>query len=165
MHSHEMHTFSREMCWTNGYGFSFFLSLFFLSFLPSLSPLFFLIHNFVCVFLAVLGLHAAVVRSQGSSSLQCSGFSRCGSWALEPGRCVHGLSCSVARGILPDQGSKPCLLHWQADSLPWSHLGSPFFFFLLFFLILPSPGNASQFWKSARTSSRNQVSVSMVPNI
>ena len=28
-------------------------------------------------------------------------------------------------GILPDQGSNPCLLHWQASSLPLSHQGSP----------------------------------------
>ena len=28
-------------------------------------------------------------------------------------------------GILPDQGSTPCLLHWQADSSPLSHKGSP----------------------------------------
>ena len=26
---------------------------------------------------------------------------------------------------LPDQGLNPCLLHWQADALPLSHLGSP----------------------------------------
>ena len=38
---------------------------------------------------------------------------------------AHGLSCSKACGILPDQGSNPCLLHWQADSLPLSHQGSP----------------------------------------
>ena len=41
---------------------------------------------------------------------------------------VHGLSCSMAYGIFPDQGSNPCLLHlfhWQADSLPLSHQGSP----------------------------------------
>ena len=38
---------------------------------------------------------------------------------------VHGLSCSVACGILPDQGLNLCLLHWQADSLLLSHLGSP----------------------------------------
>ena len=31
---------------------------------------------------------------------------------------AHGLSCSLARGIFPDQGSNPYLLHWQADSLP-----------------------------------------------
>ena len=29
---------------------------------------------------------------------------------------VHGLSCSAACGIFPDQGSNPCPLHWQADS-------------------------------------------------
>ena len=27
-------------------------------------------------------------------------------------------------GIFLSQGSNPCLLHWQADSLPLSHLGS-----------------------------------------
>ena len=35
------------------------------------------------------------------------------------------LSCSAARGIFRDQGSNLCLLHWQADSLPGSHKGSP----------------------------------------
>ena len=29
---------------------------------------------------------------------------------------AHGLSCSSACGIFPDQGSNPCALHWQADS-------------------------------------------------
>ena len=29
------------------------------------------------------------------------------------------------QGIFLTQGSKPCLLHWQADSLPMSHQGSP----------------------------------------
>ena len=38
---------------------------------------------------------------------------------------ARGLTCSVACGIFPDQGSNPCLLHWQADSLPLSHQGSP----------------------------------------
>ena len=36
----------------------------------------------------------------------------------------HGLSCSVACGIFPDQGSNPCPLHWQADSQPLHHQGS-----------------------------------------
>ena len=36
---------------------------------------------------------------------------------------VHGLSCSVAGGIFPDQGLNLCLLHWQSDSLLLSHLG------------------------------------------
>ena len=33
---------------------------------------------------------------------------------------MHGLSCSMARGILPDQGLNLCLLHWQVDYLPLS---------------------------------------------
>ena len=38
---------------------------------------------------------------------------------------AHVLGCPVACGIFPDQGLNPCLLHWQADSLPLSHQGSP----------------------------------------
>ena len=44
----------------------------------------------------------------------------------------HGLSswgargsCSMEHGIFLDQGSNPCLPHWQADSLPLSRQGSP----------------------------------------
>ena len=38
---------------------------------------------------------------------------------------VRWLSCSTTCGIFPDQGSNPCLLHWQVDSLPLSHQRSP----------------------------------------
>ena len=38
---------------------------------------------------------------------------------------TQGLSCSAACGIFPDQGSNPCPLHWQADSQPLCHQGSP----------------------------------------
>ena len=38
---------------------------------------------------------------------------------------THGLSCSAACGNLLDQGSNPCPLHWQADSQPLRHQGSP----------------------------------------
>ena len=48
------------------------------------------------------------------------GLCSCGPWALE-----HRLSCSVAHGIFLHQGSNPCLLHWQADSFPLDHQGSP----------------------------------------
>jgi len=34
---------------------------------------------------------------------------------------VHGLHCSTARRIFLDQGSNPCLLHWQVVSLPLNH--------------------------------------------
>ena len=44
-----------------------------------------------------------------------------------PGSIVeaHGLNFPAAYGIFPDQGSNPCPLHWQVDSLPLSHQGSP----------------------------------------
>ena len=40
---------------------------------------------------------------------------------------ARGLSCSSACGIFLDQGSNPCPLHWQADSYPLCHQGSPTF--------------------------------------
>ena len=43
---------------------------------------------------------------------------------------AHGPSCSAACGILPDQGSNPCALHWQADSQPLRHQGSPILIFI-----------------------------------
>ena len=48
----------------------------------------------------------------------------------------HGLSCSAACGILPDQGWSPCFLHWQVDSLPLRHHGSPPLVFVLFCFVL-----------------------------
>ena len=74
-----------------------------------------------------------VAASGGYSSSQCvglllsrppllwsTGSRRAGSVVV-----AHGPSCSVARGIFPDQGSNPCPLHWQADSQPLRHQGSP----------------------------------------
>ena len=52
-----------------------------------------------------------------------------------PGSSVHedspgkntGVGChSLLQGIILTWGSNPRLLHWQADSLPLSHLGSSF---------------------------------------
>ena len=64
--------------------------------------------------LLLLGSRAPVAAACGPTS--------CFSWVLG-----HRLSSysSAACGILPDQESNPCLLHWQADSLPLSHEGSP----------------------------------------
>ena len=42
---------------------------------------------------------------------------------------VHRLSCPVAWGIFPDQGSNPCPLHWQEDSSPLEHQGNPPFIY------------------------------------
>ena len=75
------------------------------------------------VFIAVRRLSLVVV-SGGYSLLWCAGFSF--QWLLllrsTGSRCtgsvvvVHGLSCSAACGIFPDQGLNLCPLHWQADS-------------------------------------------------
>ena len=37
----------------------------------------------------------------------------------------------LLQGIFPTQRSNSRLLHWQADSLPLSHLGSPFACYLM----------------------------------
>ena len=50
-----------------------------------------------------------------------------------PGSSVHGILQEEYWSVLPfpppedlpDPKIAPCLLHWQADSLPLSHLGSP----------------------------------------
>ena len=77
-------------------------------------------------------------------------FSRCGKWGLLS-RCVvgasycsgfscwwtkalkgvgsvvaaHRLTCSMAYVIFLDQGSNPCVLHWQVDYYPLCHERSP----------------------------------------
>ena len=53
-------------------------------------------------------------------SLWSTGSGRAGSVVV-----VHRPSCSAACGIFPDQGSNPCPLHWQVDSQPLHHQGSP----------------------------------------
>ena len=44
-----------------------------------------------------------------------------------PGKNTGVGCCSLLHGIFPTQGSNLCLLHWQVDSSPLSHLGSPVF--------------------------------------
>ena len=90
------------------------------------------------VFVFVRGL-SLVVASGGHSSSRCMGLSlsrplllrstgsrRAGSVVV-----AHGRSCSEACGIFPDQGSNPCPLHWQADSQPLRHQGSPHYHSLI----------------------------------
>ena len=54
-----------------------------------------------------------------------SGAAACGLWGTGSIVVSHGLSCPSARGIFLGQGSNPRLLHWQMNSLPLSHQGSP----------------------------------------
>ena len=69
------------------------------------------------------GVQASLVEHR----LECAGSSCCGSQAPRHKLVVvaHGLSCSVACGIFPDQGWNLWLLHLPANSLPLSHQGSP----------------------------------------
>ena len=72
-----------------------------------------------------------VAASGGHSSSQCAGLSLSRPlWSTGSRRAgsvivARGPSCSAACGIFPDQGSNPCPLHWQADSQPLCHQGSP----------------------------------------
>ena len=78
-----------------------------------------------------------VAASGDHSSSRCAGLSLSQPLLLRStgSRCAgsvvvaHGPSCSTACGIFPDQGSNPCPLHWQADSQPLHHQGSPCPFF------------------------------------
>ena len=101
---------SRTFIHLRTYLFFFFINLF--------------IYFWLCwVFVSVRGL-SLVAASGGQSSSRCAGLLL--SWPLllrsTGSRCAgsvvvaHGLSCSAACGIFPDQGSNPCPLHWQADS-------------------------------------------------
>ena len=94
------------------------------------------IYLWLCwVFVSVRGL-SLVAASGGHSSSWCAGLSLSQPLLLRStgSRCagsvivVHGPSCSGACGIFPDQGLNPCPLHWQADSQPLCHQGSPFLF-------------------------------------
>ena len=81
-------------------------------------------------------------RVRGYSSLRCAGFSlqwllslwNTGSRHMGVGDCAdsavaaHGLSCSMACEIFPDQGLNPCPLPWQAYSYPLYSPGKSSFF-------------------------------------
>ena len=121
----------------------------FRSSLPYPNTELFFLHIQFYLFVALLGLHCCmrlplVVGSRGCSlvvvhgllfavascgawALGHAGFSSCSSWTLEHRLkvVIQGLSCSAACGIFMDQGSNPCFLHWQANSLLLSHQESP----------------------------------------
>ena len=91
------------------------------------------IYLWLCwVFVSVWG-PSLVVASGGHSSSRCKGLSlsrplllrSTGSRRTGPVIAAHGPSCSAACGIFPDQGPNLCPLHWQADSQPLHHQGSP----------------------------------------
>ena len=73
----------------------------------------------------VLGAQASVVAAWGSTVVAL--------WLQSTDSVVaaHRFSCFLACGIFPDRGSKLRLLHWQADSSPLVHQGSPDLAFLI----------------------------------
>ena len=94
---------------------------------------FLFIYFWLCwVFISARGL-SPVAASGGHSLSRCAGLSpsrplllrSTGSRRAGSAIVAHGPSRSAACGILPDQGSNPCPLHWQADSQPLRHQGSP----------------------------------------
>ena len=97
---------------------------------------FFLIFKSLLIILAMLGLCCCVgfslVMVHGLLIVQASlvtdhRLSGHGPQLQHTGSLVAAceLRCSVTHGIFPDEGSNPCLLHWQADSSPLSSQESP----------------------------------------
>ena len=89
---------------TDVYSLFFFFNLFYL---------------FICGWVGA-SLLRADFRRAGLLLLRSAG-SRCTSSIVV----APGLSCSTAYGIFLDEGSNLCPLHWQADSQPLPHQGSP----------------------------------------
>ena len=93
----------------------------------------FIIYLWLCWIFVSVREPSPVVASRGHSSSRCAGLSlsrplllrSTGSRRASSVVVAHGPSCSAACGIFPDQGSNPCPLHWQADSQPLRHQGSP----------------------------------------
>ena len=95
-------------------------------------------HLLLCIFLTLYILSGLLFNNRGlhqlSDSLQPHG--------LYPGRLLcpwnspgnnTGIVCHfLLQRIFWTQGLNPHLLHWQADSLPLSHLGSPYTYIYIY---------------------------------
>ena len=109
--------------------------------MPKLPFSFFFFNKFIILFIYfwlcwvfVAACRLSLVAASGRySSSRCAGLSllrplllrSTGSRRAGAVVVVHRSSCSAACGVFPDQGSNPCPLHWQADSQPLRHQGSP----------------------------------------
>ena len=80
------------------------------------------------LFIAVRGPLTIMASLVAKHRLQTRRLSNHGSWA----QLLHGM------WDLPRQGSNPCLLHWQADSQPLRHQGSPNGLFFTVLFVSPS---------------------------
>jgi len=83
-------------------------------------------------------IHIYSLLGGGCCTVDKSRLSLLGPYGLEPARLLctwdfpgknTGAGCHILlQGIFLTQGLNPRLLHWQLDSLPLSHLGSPSYF-------------------------------------
>ena len=75
------------------------------------------------MWVSLVAASADLLTGCGAWASHCGDFSCCRAWA----QCLwhHGPGCSTALGILLDQGSNLCSLHWHVHSLPLDHEGSP----------------------------------------
>ena len=93
-----------------------------------------------CSFLAVLALSCcsgfSLVAVCGLLTAVTSSVATPGLESTDSIAVAQRVSCSVACGIFPYQGSNPCLLYWQVDSLPPSHERSPPCAFLSYWSIV-----------------------------
>ena len=108
----QCHYYIYNECITSFFFFNFFLAVLGLCFCARAfsscgkrGPLFIAVHGPLTIVASLVAEHR----------LQTRRLSNCGS---RP-------SCSAACGILPDQGSNLCPLHWQVGSQPLCHQGSP----------------------------------------
>ena len=138
--------------------------------------IFFYLTLFSHWFVALLGLHccpgsalaavSVLLPSCGVQASHCRGFSCCTPRALEhaafnstasrpqqpwfPGPRAQTQQLRhvglAACGIFSDQRSNACLLHWQADSLPEGHQGSPLKYIFFF------PSLSFFFWDSCNAN-------------
>ena len=128
-----------SILWSLGLSDAYPLLSWFSCFLPVIHLALLFIYLFIYLFMAVLGVRFCArassscgkwgplfIAMRGPLLLRSTGSRRAGSVVV-----AHGPSRSTACGILPDQGSNPCALHWQADSQPLRRQGSPTWPFLI----------------------------------
>ena len=83
------------------------------------------------------GLLSAVASLVDAQALRMQA-SVTAAWMIQSAGSVvvaHGLSCSAAYGIFPDQGSSPHPLHWQVNSQSLDHQGSSISIFEVMILL------------------------------
>ena len=88
------------------------------------------IYLFILIFLFIYGCVGSSFLCEGFLQLWQAGATlhrgaRASHYRVLSSCGAQAPDAQVACGIFPDQGSNPCPLHWQADSQPLRHQGSP----------------------------------------